>query len=211
MTMTNHNVSPSIYVSVLSDYNSGYLHGAWISATLSVDEIWQKINQLYITSKFPNVTATVCDDCEHIKLYDHDKCSSCNSTNTKLVPASEEYAIHDYEGFEPFEISEYSSIDEIASMADILSDASDDDDLAKITFLQGLYDDLDTIKDKIDDVCLYHGSRSDYAEELITDCYDVPSFLEFYIDYDKFGRDMEINGEINEIEHEVFVTNPQDL
>jgi len=39
----------------------------------------------------------------------------------------------------------------------------------------------------------------------------VPDFLVNYIDYDKFARDLELNGELIEIEHEVFVTNPQEL
>jgi len=211
MKMTNQTVTPSIYVSVLADYNSGRLHGKWIDATLSVDEIWQKINELYITSKYPNVTATVCNDCNHIKLYSHDKCSSCDSTNIKIVPASEEFAVHDSEGFAPFTVSEYSSIDEVVAIADVLSNVTNDDDLAKITFLQGLYDDLGILKDKVDDVNIYHGSRSDYAEELISEICEIPDLLIHYIDYDKFGRDLEINGEITEIEREVFVTNAQEL
>jgi len=210
--MTNHHpTSPSIYVSVLADYNAGYLHGVWINATLPVDEIWQHINQLYITSKFPNVIATVCNDCDHIKLYDHYKCSSCDSTNIKIVPASEEYAVHDFEGFEPFTISEYSSIEDVANIAALLSNVSNDDDLAKITFLQGLYDDLDILKDIVDDVSLFNGSRADYAEQLIDDCYSVPDFLVNYIDYDAMGRDFEINGELIEVERDLFVVNPQDL
>jgi antirestriction protein len=211
MNMANHNVSPSIYVSVLSDYNSSYLHGKWIDATLSVDEIWQDINKLYISSKFPNVTATVCNDCDHIRLYEYDICSSCESTNIKLVPASEEYAIHDFEGFEPFTVSEYSSIEEIADIATLLSDVTSDDDLAALTFLASIYQDFSSIRDKVDDVNLYHGSRSDYAEELITDCYEVPDFLVNYINYDKYGSDLEINGEITEVEHDVFVVNACDF
>lgn len=209
--MTNHPTSPSIYISVLSDYNSGYFHGKWIDATLPTEEIWQEINKLYISSRFPNVTATVCNDCDYIKLYDHDKCSSCDSSNIKIVTSAEEYAIHDYEGFEPFTVSEYSSIEEIADIAEILSNVTSDDDLASITFLAGLYDDIEAIKDKIDDVNIYNGSRSDYAEELIGECYEIPSFLINYIDYDKYGRDLELNGEITEIEREVFVTNAHDL
>lgn len=209
--MTNHNVSPSIYVSVLADYNNGYLHGTWIDATQSVDDIWQDIYKLYITSNEPNVTATVCNECDHITLYNHNKCSSCNSTNIKIVPRAEEYAIHDYEGFKSFTVSEYSSIEEIADMAVVLSNVCDDDDLATITFLEGLHEGLDTIKDKIDDVTLYHGSRGDYAEELITDICQIPDLLIHYIDYDKFGRDLEINGEIVEIEHDVYVTNASEF
>lgn len=209
--MTNQTVTtPSIYVSVLADYNSGYLNGKWIDASLSVDEIWQHINQLYISSRFPNVTATVCNECDYINLYEHDKCSSCDSINIKIVPASEEYEIQDFEGFAPFTVSEYSSIEEISDIADILSNVTNDD-LAKITFLAGLYDDIATISAKIDDVNIYHGSRGDYAEELISNCYDVPDFLEFYIDYDKFGCDLELNGELVEVERDVYVTNAQDL
>jgi antirestriction protein len=210
--MTNRTVTtPSIYVSVLSDYNSGYLHGKWIDASLSVDEIWQHINQLYITSKYPNVIATVCNECDYITLYEHDKCSSCDSINIKIVPSAEEFAVHDHSGFAPFSVSEYSSIEEVADIADILSNVTNDDDLAKITFLAGLYDDIATISAKIDDVNIYNGSRSDYAEELISNCYDVPDFLEFYIDYDKYGCDLELNGELVEVERDVYVTNAQDL
>jgi len=209
--MTNQTVTPSIYVSVLADYNSGYLHGAWIDATLSVDEIWQHINQLYITSKFPNITATLCNECGHINLYEHDKCSSCDSTNIKIAPSAEEYAIHDYEGFGPFTVSEYSSIEEIVDIASLLSNIGDDEDLAKLTFLQGIYVDIATISAKIFDVNLYHGSRSDYAEELVSDICDVPVLLTHYIDYEKFGRDLELNGELVEVEHDVYVTNAQGL
>ena len=209
--MTNQTVTPSIYVSVLADYNSGYLHGAWIDATLSVDEIWQHINQLYITSKFPNITATLCNECGHINLYEHDKCSSCDSTNIKIAPSAEEYAIHDYEGFGPFTVSEYSSIEEIVDIASLLSNIGDDEDLAKLTFLQGIYVDIATISAKIVDVNLYHGSKSDYAEELVSDICDVPTLLTHYIDYEKFGRDLELNGELVEVEHDVYVTNAQGL
>ena len=209
--MTNQTVSPSIYVSVLADYNAGYLHGTWIDATLPIEDIWQHINQLYITSKYPNVIATVCNDCDYIKLYDHDKCSSCDSINIKIVPSAEEYQINDHSGFAPFSVSEYSSIEEIADIADILSGVSNDEDLAKITFLQSIYDDITTISAKIDDVNIYHGSRGDYAAELIADCYEVPDFLAQYIDYDKYGHDLEINGEITEVEHDVYVTNPSEI
>jgi antirestriction protein len=210
--MTNQTVTtPSIYVSVLADYNSGYLHGAWIDATLSVDEIWQHINQLYISSRFPNVTATVCNECDYINLYEHDKCSSCDSSNIKIAPSAEEYAIHDYEGFEPFTLSEYSSIEEIADIAEMLSNVADDDDLAALTFLSTIYDDIATITAKIVDVNLYYGSRSEYAEQLISDICDVPTLLTHYIDYEKFGRDLELNGELVEVERDVYVTNAQDL
>ena len=29
-----------------------------------------------------------------------------------------------------------------------------------------------------------------YAEEITTDCYKIPDYLQFYIDWEKMGRDM---------------------
>jgi len=60
---------------------------------------------------------------------------------------------------------------------------------------------------------LFEGSRSDYAYELIEDCYDTKSMgtLANYIDYESFGRDMELNGEIQEIAYNVYWTNCGDI
>lgn len=209
--MTTQIITPKIYVSVLADYNNGIMHGKWIDCDQSIDDVWQEIHQLYITSSAPNVTATVCHDCGHIKLYEHDTCSECGSDNIKLVVSAEEYAIHDYEGFAPFAVSEYSSIEEIAHMAEIITDLASDDDKHAVNFLAGLYDDLETIQDKIEDVEVFHGSRADYAQEITESCYDVPDYLIYYVNYDAMGRDMEINGEIIEVEHDVYVTSAQNL
>ena len=209
--MTNQIITPRIYVSVLADYNNGRMHGAWIDCDQDIDSIVQEIHQLYITSSDPNVTATVCQNCGHIKLYEHDTCSGCGSDNVKQVPSAEEYAIPDYEGFGPFAVSEYSSVVEIARIAEILTNSDSEHNKYAIDFLVGIYDDLDIIQDKLEDVQIFHGSRGDYAQELTECCYDVPDYLFFYINYDAMGRDMEINGEISEVEHDVYVTNAQDL
>jgi len=209
--MTTQIITPKIYVSVLADYNNGRMHGKWIDCDQSIDEVWQEIHQLYITSSAANVTATVCQDCEHIKLYEHDTCSECGSGSVKHVPSAEEYAIHDYEGFAPFDVSEHSSIEEVVRMAEIVTGLANDDDKHAVSFLAGLYDDLETIQDKIEDVEIFHGSRADYAQEITESCYDVPDYLIYYVNYDAMGRDMEINGEIIEVEHNIYVTGPQDL
>ncbi|RKZ88767.1 MAG: hypothetical protein DRQ39_01900, partial [Gammaproteobacteria bacterium] len=186
-------------------------HGAWIDCDQDIDLIVQEIHQLYITSYDPNVIATVCQNCGHIKLYEHDTCTECGSDNVKQVPSAEEYAIHDYEGFGPFTVSEYSSVVEIARMAEILTNSDSDDNKYAISFLAGIYDDLGIIQNKLEEVQIFHGSRGDYAQELTECCYDVPEYLFYYINYDAMGRDMEINGEISEIEHDIYVTNAQGL
>lgn len=210
--MTTSIITPKIYVSVLADYNNGRMHGSWIDCDQSVEAVWQEIHHLYITSSDPNVNATVCQDCGHIKLYEHNICNDCGSENTRLVPSAEEYAIHDHEGFAPFNVSEYSSIEEVVRMAEILNNDNDPDHVALDFLVNHLNYDLDDIESKLDDVCIFTGSRSDYAEELTAECgREVPDWLSYYIDYDAMGRDMEINGEIVEISHHVYVTGSQDL
>ncbi len=84
----------------------------------------------------------------------------------------------------------------------------EDSDIIRISFL---LDDvgyfIKEALDRYDEVCLYHGSAEDYAQELIEEITDIPETLRFYIDYEGIARDMKINGEIIEIESELIVTN----
>ena len=76
------------------------------------------------------------------------------------------------------------------------------------------YYDIETLVNYCNDnACLFEGSASDYAYELINDCYDIKSMgnLANYIEYDAFGRDMELNGEIQEITYNVYWTNCGDI
>lgn len=61
--------------------------------------------------------------------------------------------------------------------------------------------------------CLFEGSIADYAYELINDCYDTKAMgaLASYIDYDSFGRDMLLNGDIIELGYSLIWTNPNDI
>lgn len=209
--MSNNIITSQIYVSVLADYNSGRLYGAWIDANQSVEDIEQAVHQLYITSNYPNVSATVCNECGHIVLGDHSECSQCSSKDVKTIPSAEEYAIHDYEGFAPFNVAEYDSIEDIARMAEILSNDSDPEHHA-ISFLVERSLSLEDIESKLKDVCIFEGSRSDYAEEITEQTgTEIPQYLQYYIDYDAMGRDMEINGEITELDHNVFCVNCQEF
>ena len=60
---------------------------------------------------------------------------------------------------------------------------------------------------------LFYGSVSDYAYELINDGYDTKSMgvLANYIDYDSFGRDLLLNGEVIELGYNLIWTNPNDI
>lgn len=79
--------TPKIYVTCLSAYNNGYLHGSWIDANQDPDDIHTEINHMLSTS--PVADSEAC----------------------------EEYAIHDFENFDGVEINEYDSIEYISALA----------------------------------------------------------------------------------------------
>lgn len=107
-------------------------------------------------------------------------------------PLAEEYAIHDYEGFESYQVSEYEGIESIHEVACFI------DDNPKIgAELLNYYSDIDEAKKAIEEN--YYGcyqSVGDYAEDFITQSYDIPNYLENYVDYERMGRDMELSGDI---------------
>jgi hypothetical protein len=67
----------------------------------------------------------------------------------------------------------------------------------------------------IDDVRLFEGKPQDYVEEILDEIHpDIPSSLRNYIDTEAMARDMGLNGEIAEIDHNgthYVVTNPLDF
>jgi len=65
--------------------------------------------------------------------------------------------------------------------------------------------DVEKALETYQDVCLYEGTPEEYAEEVINDSMNIPSFLENYIDYEKYAHDMECNGEIIHFEDEGYV------
>ena len=74
--------------------------------------------------------------------------------------------------------------------------------------------DVETLVNYVaENACIFEGSRSDYAYELIEDCYDTKSMgtLKNYIDYESFGRDLEMEGNIQEIAYNVYWTNAGDV
>lgn len=105
------------------------------------------------------------------------------------IKNAEEFAIHDYEGFEGIRLSEYSGIDQVAKYAAFI---------AKHGALGGElfahYGDLESAEDAMEDH--YHGcfaSVAEFAEELAAETTEIPQNLSFYIDYEKMARDLEIN------------------
>ncbi|QQM32362.1 antirestriction protein ArdA [Martelella lutilitoris] len=96
-----------------------------------------------------------------------------------------------------------------ASLADwfeLVDEIDDVDDRYVIAcHLAGLGVAVGEIAGQWDDYWLYRDSAADYAAELVADCYELPQQLEYYIDYERMGRDMVLNGDIVEIERELIL------
>lgn len=58
------NLEPRIYVACLAAYNNGYLHGKWIDAVQSVENIWDEINKMLASSPVPNADEFAIHDYE---------------------------------------------------------------------------------------------------------------------------------------------------
>jgi len=145
-----------IYVACLASYNGGILHGEWIDACQSENEIF-------------------------------------NDVKTMLDASSEEYAeewaIHDYEGFEGASISAYESFNRVAEIAAFIQ---------KHGALGGkvleYYNDMSDTKNALENQ--YAGeytSTAEFAEEITSQTTEIPDSLEYYINYSAMARDLEIN------------------
>lgn len=112
------------------------------------------------------------------------------------VEESEEYAVHDYEGFGSYSVGEYDSIQTLHEVACYIEEYPDFG-----AELLNYYSDIDEAKKAAEESYIgCYGSLSDYAQELTEQTGNIPQHLELYIDYERMGRDMEMSGDIFTIE-----------
>ncbi|QRZ12435.1 antirestriction protein ArdA [Paracoccus methylovorus] len=109
------------------------------------------------------------------------------------VEDAEEYAIHDYEGFEGVSISEYAGIDSVARMAAFVAEHG----ALGAGLLEQFSADMDQAESTLEDC--YHGkfaSLADYMEELTAESVTIPEALRYYVDWDAMARDAEMGGDL---------------
>ncbi|MGX1744454.1 antirestriction protein ArdA [Bosea sp. NPDC055353] len=113
------------------------------------------------------------------------------------VEDAEEYAIHDYKGFEGVRISEYAGIDTVARMGAFIAEHG----ALGAGLLEQFGDDIDQAETALQDC--YHGqftSLADYMEELTGDSITIPEALRYYVDWKAMARDAEMSGDVFTIE-----------
>jgi len=102
---------------------------------------------------------------------------------------AEEWAIHDYEGFEGIHLSEYASLEIVAEYAEFVEEHG------KLGGkLISYFGDLEDAQGAISDhYAGEYDSLSDYAEQLTEETTQIPEALRYYIDYEAMARDLAIN------------------
>ena len=112
-------------------------------------------------------------------------------------PDAEEWAIHDYEGFEGANLSEYASFETVCDLADFIEEHGE----LGGKLLNHFGDDVTEARAAFDEYAGEFKSVADFAEDLIRETGpDIPAALEFYINWEALARDMTISGEIIAIE-----------
>lgn len=112
------------------------------------------------------------------------------------VECAEEYAIHDYEGFESYSLSEYTGIEEVNRVALFIENHGKLGAELLVNWF-----DLEQACEALEDA--YHGyytSVADFAQALTEETTEIPESLLYYVNYEAMGRDMEMSGDIYTIE-----------
>lgn len=112
------------------------------------------------------------------------------------VEGAEEYAIHDHEGFDGYDLGEYAGIQTAHEVALFLAEYEDFGGA-----LLNHLGDLDDAKKAAEDSYVgSYSSLADYAQEITEETTTIPESLRYYIDYESMAKDMEINGDVFTIE-----------
>ena len=107
-------------------------------------------------------------------------------------PDAEEWAIHDYEGFEEIRLSEWIGFQQVHELAEFINEYG-----RLGSEVYRYYYDLDEARKALTDC--YTGcykSVAEYAKEFTTETSTIPENLIYYIDYEKMARDIEMSGDI---------------
>ncbi|MEP0068524.1 antirestriction protein ArdA [Pyruvatibacter sp.] len=117
----------------------------------------------------------------------HDQISAM--LNASQIEDAEEYAIHDYEGFEGVPIFEQQSIESAVEIAAFINKHATLGGKL-ISYFGDLEEARETISDRYVGEC---SSLEAFARELTEETTTVPQTLAFYIDYKLMARDLEIS------------------
>ncbi len=112
------------------------------------------------------------------------------------VEGAEEYAIHDFEGFDAYRLGEYEGLESAHQIACFIEEYP-----AFGSALLAHFNDLEQARKAAEeDYCGCYSSLADYAQELTEETSSIPPHLVMYIDYRAMARDMEYSGDVFTLE-----------
>ncbi len=114
---------------------------------------------------------------------------------TSPVPDAEEWAFHDYEGFGDMHLSEYESLETLVNLSTFIEEHGD---LGRMV-LSHYAGDLDEAEKGIENYAGCFDSLEDFAESYMEETgqlHQVPEHLRYYIDFQAYGKDMEVGGDV---------------
>lgn len=112
------------------------------------------------------------------------------------VEGAEEYAIHDFEGFDGYRLGEYEGLQAAHEIACFIEEYPDFGGV-----LLSHFNDLEQARKAAEeDYCGCYTSLADYAQELTEQTTNIPQHLANYIDYRAMALDMEIGGNLFTLE-----------
>lgn len=118
-----------------------------------------------------------------------------DAVNAILAQSKEEVAedweIADYEGFSSLEINRFTSIKTVIALAKAINQHG----IPYAIYAYCIGQEYATVEGFEDAYCGAWDSFKDYAIDLFNECYlhEVPESVRFYIDYDAFARDLEMD------------------
>lgn len=123
---------------------------------------------------------------EPYAIYDEVK----DMLNASPIAGAEEWAIHDYEGFESAQISEWEGFEEVSKIAAFIAEHG-----ALGGRLIAHFDSLEDAEKAIsDNYAGEYESLAEFAQSITEETgVSIPANVAFYIDYDAMARDMEIS------------------
>lgn len=168
-----------IYITDLAAYNNGYLIGQWVALPIDENDLSAQITEILATG------AEACGDAEH-----------------------EEIFITDFE-CDLMTIGEYDDIFSLNIMAE-KSETLNDYEIKAVRFLlsNNLVKDFDEAMECFEDVIIHEDTTlEDLAYELVNECYSLdslPSIIANNIDYEKIGRELEMDGRYYEEDGDIY-------
>jgi antirestriction protein len=164
---------PRIHVASLSDYNAGRLHGTWLDANTTADELQSGIDEMLTSSREPVA--------EEWAIHDYEGFGSLR--------------LGEWEPLERVAALAAGIAEHGLAFAAWASLRDSGEALDSEGFVDAYQGDWDSLEDYVD------GWLDDAGINL--DELDLPAFVRPYlqIDVEALGRDMEANGDVTAVEH----------